>query len=335
VNGKLLHEIPFKEGVPVLDKFVLPGNTATIVLTGDHDTDIRHATEAWRNLNPGQKLPEKATFHHDLLNATEETAIINGKKTKVIVGKMQLVPRDVNKAVFHQGSASVATKYYQGLGIDVAGVARLAKEEARLAGKSGTIAARGLKKIKPGRIAKGLTPLVGRSVIRLIPLATTGLAVLEFAENAEAHGIGGAIARATPVLGDLISAHDLGSDLAKQIRDETDAAAAQFLSQLNKPSRDAWEEADRQTIDAFNELAPQIRVTNPPRSDGGGSLVDPRDVADALHEYHHAMQHSNYKWNSGMRNNFNSEAKQHKQRLRERLERASQKNAPTPPGRLG
>lgn len=154
VNGKLVHEIEFIKGVPVLDKFALPGNAATIILTGDHPTDIRHAEEAWRNLNPGKKLPDNATFHHDLLHATEHTVTIDGKKTKVLVGKMQLIPADVNKAVFHQDSASVAAKYYQGLGVDVAAVARLAKEEARLAGKSRTIVSRALGKIKPGTIAR-------------------------------------------------------------------------------------------------------------------------------------------------------------------------------------
>ncbi len=113
VNGKLVHEIHFTKGVPVLDKFALPGNTATIILTGDHTTDLRHAEDAWRNLNPGKDLPANATFHHDLLHATEQTVTIDGKKTKVLVGKMQLVPKAVNDAVFHQGSASVAKKYYQ------------------------------------------------------------------------------------------------------------------------------------------------------------------------------------------------------------------------------
>ena len=239
VNGKLVHDIQFTNKVPILDKFALPGNTATIILTGDHTTDIRHAEEAWRNLNPGKELPTNATFHHDLLHATEQTVTIDGKKTKVLVGKMQLVPKDINRAVFHEGSASVAKKYYQGLGVDVGSVARLAKEEARLAGKSRTVVARAVGKIKPGQIAKGIAPLVGRSIARAIPIVGSGLAILEFADNVEAHGIGGAVARATPVLGDLIAAHDLGSELAKQIRDDADAAAGEAQRQLNEPSRRA------------------------------------------------------------------------------------------------
>ena len=74
------------------------------------------AKEAWKKLNPGKALPEEAIFHHDLLHATEHIETINGKKTKVIVGKMHLVPSDIHEVIFHQGSASVAKKYYEGLG---------------------------------------------------------------------------------------------------------------------------------------------------------------------------------------------------------------------------
>jgi hypothetical protein len=320
VNGKLVHEIQFTKGVPVLDKFALPGNTATIILTGDHTTDLRHAEDAWRNLNPGKKLPANATFHHDLLHATEQTVTIDGKKTKVLVGKMQLVPKDINKAVFHEGSASVAKKYYQGLGVDVGSVARLAKEEARLAGRSRTVVSRALGKIKPGKIAKGLAPLVGRSIVRAIPIVSSGLAILEFADNVEAHGVGGAVVRATPLLGDLVTAHDLGSELAKQIRDDADAAAGAAQRQLNEPSRRAWEQADKQTIAAYNELAPQIKVTNPAQSADGSGLVDPQEIATALHEYREAMQNAYFKRNVHRKGfDFDAAAAHNKRQLRERL----------------
>jgi hypothetical protein len=332
-NGEIVREIEFTKGVPVLDKYALPGNTATIILTGDHKTDLYHAEQAWRKLNPGKNLPPNSTFHHDLLHATEQTVTINGKKTKVLVGKMQLVPKDVNKAVFHEGTASVAKKYYRALGADISAVARLAKEDARLAGNSLTIVSRALPKIKPGKIAKGIAPLVGRSIVRAIPIIGSGLAIFEFADNAEAHGIGGAVARATPVLGELISAHDLGSDLAKQIRDEADAAARHGLSELNKPSREAWEQADAQTIAAFQELAPQIQVTNVPESEDGGRLVDADEIAAALRAYREDMQGANLSRNSRIKGfDYNAAAAYHKQQLRKRLERASQKNRPAQRG---
>jgi hypothetical protein len=333
VDGKLIHEIQFTQGLPILDTYALPGKTATIILTGDHKTDIRHAEQAWRKLNPGKVLPKDATFHHDLLHATQYTVTVDGKKTKVLVGKMQLVPKEINKAVFHEGSASVAKKFYDGLGIDLDSVSRLAKKEAFLAGGPGTIVARALPKIKGGKVAKVLAPLVGRGIVRAIPIIGSGLAIVEFSENVEAHGIGGAFARATPVLGDLISATDLGSELAKEIRDQADASAGKTLRELNEPSRKAWEQADMQTIATYHELASQIEVTNTPQSDGGQGLVDPNEIAGALHEYRQAMQNANFRRNSGLRGfDFEAAAVHNKQQLRRRLERASQKRGPVPRG---
>lgn len=324
-GGRLVGEIEFTNGAPILDRFALPGETATIILTGDHKTDIINAEKAWRQLNPGMDLPGNSTFHHDLLHATEETIDVDGQKVKVLVGKMQLVPSSINKAVFHEGTASVAKKYYQGMGIDAKSIAEIARNESSIASQS-KVVSRASRKIKPGKIAKGLAPFVGRTVLRTIPIVSSGLAILEFAENAEAHGVGGAIVRATPVLGDLIGAHDLGSELAKEIRDEADAAESAAQISGNEPSRKAWEEADAQTIAAFNELAPQIKVTNAPNSGDGKGLVDPDEITTALFLYRDAMQSANLKRNTGKSKvAFEAEAAQNKEQLRRRLERASQR----------
>ena len=61
-NGKLVHKIEFTKGVPVLDKYALPGNTATIILTGDHTTDLDNAEIAWRELNPGERPSGECNF---------------------------------------------------------------------------------------------------------------------------------------------------------------------------------------------------------------------------------------------------------------------------------
>ena len=263
VNGKLVSEIEFTKGVPILDGLTLPGKSPTIILTGDHNTDIDNAKAAWRRLNPGKKLPSDATFHHDLLHVTEHTVEINGKKTKVLIGKMHLIPTEANKAVFHQGSASVAKKYYHSLAADAEMVKSLAKKEASLAGRAGTEVAMASRKIKPGKIAKGLLPFVGRNVARAIPLVGTGLAVLEFADNVKAHGVGGAVARATPVLGDLIAAHDVGSALADDVKKNASDEVERTIARINAPVEEAQRLANEQTVKAYNELAPQIRVTNP------------------------------------------------------------------------
>lgn len=323
VNGKLIHDIEFKKGVPVLDKFTLPGNTATIILTGDHGVDQRRAEAAWRKLNPGMKLPDSATFHHDLLNVAEEVVTIEGKKTKVLVGKMRLVPTKVHETVFHQGSASVARRFYEGIGLDWKSVKTFVDEGSDAASNA---VARGAKNIKPGKIAKGIKALVGRSIARAIPFVGTGLVLLEFTANVEAHGLGGAMLRATPVLGDLIAVHDLASDLAKQIEDEANAAASEYTRELNESVRKAWEEADEQMLAAFQELAPQIDVTNK-REGGYRPLVDPAEIAAVLESFRNQMFQANYaRLSKGF--DFDAAAKRNFRQLRRRLERASQKNAP-------
>lgn len=326
VDGKLVHEIEFRKGVPVLDKFAQRGKTVSIVLTGDSKTDIRNAKAAWLKLNPGKTLPRDSIFHHDLLHVVEETVTIDGKKTKVLVGKMHLVPESVNKLVFHEGSASVARKFYGGLDINVGSVKRLAKKEASLAGKANGFVARAARKIAPGKIAKGVLPFLGRNVVRAIPIVGTGLAILDFAENAEAHGVGGAAVRAVPVLGDLISAHDLGSDLAKQIRDDAEAESDAHYRALNAPVAEAWDKASQQTIETFHELAPQIQVTN---VYGPNGRVDPHEVADALKDYRQQMQRADLlRVEFGDVFDFDAAASRARQELKQRLTKACQKDAP-------
>ena len=132
------------------------------------------------------------------------------------------------------------------------------------------------------------------------------------------------------MLGDLISAHDLGSELAKQIRDDADAASDTNLKAVNAPANEAWDKASQQTIEAFNELAPQIQVTNPYHPDG---RVDPTDVVHALTVYRGAMQTANLLKSHGHKDfDFAAATARAKQELKERLTRACQK---TPPQKRG
>jgi hypothetical protein len=267
------------------------------------------------------------------LHATEQTITLDGKKSHILVGKMHLVPTKVNQAVFHEGSASVAKKYYHGLGTDIDAVKSLAKREASLAGKSRTVVARAAGKIKAGKIAKGVLPFVGRNVVRAIPLVGTGLAILEFADNVEAHGISGAVARSTPVLGDLISAHDLGNQLAKGIADEAKANSDAVLGRINEPVEAALQKANDQTIKAFRELAPQIHVTN--QRYVGESLVDPHEVADALRAYRDEMGTWNRLNAAGSEHiDYDEAAAKSKEALKKRLIEASQPQQPKKPGSM-
>jgi hypothetical protein len=251
--------------------------------------------------------------------------LINGKKTKVLVGELPLVDKGPHK-FFHEGSAAAARNMYGGLKTNVDAVQKIATKEAGLAGKKGTIVTRASKKIVTGKIAKSLRGFIGRNVLRVIPLATTGLAILEFSDNVEAHGVVGALARATPALGDVISAHDLGSELAKEIRDDANAASDEHLRALNAPVDEAWDKASQQTIEAFNELVPTIKVTNSYSPEG---LVDPHEVADALNTYRQAMQAANsLKANDTKDFDFSAAAAQAKQQLKDSLTKACQKRAP-------
>jgi hypothetical protein len=327
VGSELVYEIEYQNNLPVLERHAVAGKSVSVILTGDSKKDIANAKTAWQKLNPAESLPGKTTFHHDLLHVVEETVEINGRKTKVLVGKMHLIPTSIHQLVFHEGSASVAYKFYKGLGTNVDAVKRLASQEAAVAHETKGLVASAAKKIVPGKIAKGILPFIGRNVIRAIPLISSGLAILEFAENAEAHGIGGAAARAVPVLGDLISAHDLGSDLAKQITDEAIAAMVASYKKNNAEVADAWEKANQQTLDAFNELAPQIEVTN----DGydNGELVDADEIAAALKLYRGRMQENNLLRTARAPGfNFDAASAEAKRNLRQRLIEASQKRAP-------
>lgn len=325
VDGKLVHEIPFKDNLPVLDDLTLPGKTPVIILTGDPKIDRKNAEDAWRKLNPGKDLPS-GTFHHDLLHATVETKIVDGKKTSVVVGKMRLVPTEVHESIYHEGTASAARKLYDGLGIDRKQIAEVARKEALIAGDEKAFVTKAAKKIIPNSITKKLTGFIGRNVLRAIPIISTGLAVLEFSDNVEAHGVGGAVARATPVLGDLMSAHDLGSDLAREIMDDATSAGNEHLKEINKPASDAWKKASEQTADAFKDLAPHIQVTN---TYGENGLVNPHEVSDALRKYRDKMYTANYLQNHNVAgHNHAVKAAEAKKELKADLERASQKQNP-------
>lgn len=329
-NGKLVRDIKFIDGIPNLEEFTLPGKTASIILTGDRVTDAKNAEIAWKKLNPGRTLPENTTFHHDLLNATTTVVEIDGKKTKVLVGKMPLVPRSINRAVFHEGTASIANKLYQGLGSDqLAGIRKLAREEAALVAAGSKVVASAVKRIKSGTVDKVIRPFTGRNIVRAIPIGIgTGLAVVEFAENVEAHGIGGAVIRATPLLGDLVSAYDLGSDLAKQITDEANASLDTHTAELNSRVSEAWHKASQQTIDVYAELGSQIEVT---RSVGSNGRVDPTEIVEALNLFRARMQQANLlKAEQTPNFDFDKAAADAKQDLKDRLTRAAQPGPPAP-----
>ena len=120
------------------------------------------------------------------------------------------------------------------------------------------------------------------------------------------------------------------SPLAKQIADEANAALDATYNEVNTPVAEASQKASEQTIRAFQELAPQIQVTN---KYGGNGLVNPTEVVEALKAYRQQMQSLNYLTDAKSKDfDFDASAAWAKQELKERLIKASQKDAPPPTG---
>lgn len=299
----------------------MPGESPAIILTGDYDVDRANAEGVWKRLNKKDVIPDGATFHHDVLHVTETVVEIDGKPTKVLVGRMHLIPEEVYKAVSHQGSLSVGRRYYKDLGVDI----KALKDVARAEAKAGKLAARAAKKIVPGEIPKGLQKHLGRPKrFKIIPILGTTIKIVSFVDDLQADGLGKATLGATPVLGDLMAAYDLGSEIADEIRNRAEAKHNEFRTRADAAVDKSWEDATKQTIAAYDELAPYIEVTNDPGENGP---VDPEKVAEALAIYRSRMQGANLLKAERAKNfNFEATAGQVKRDLKDRLIKASQKD---------
>ncbi|MSR59517.1 MAG: hypothetical protein EXS05_18055 [Planctomycetaceae bacterium] len=218
--------------------------------------------------------------------------------------------------------SSIARRFYESVGTKIADVIAFAKTS-----RIGAIIARAKTKIVPGKIAKSLRPFLGRVVVRVIPILGTGLAILEFSQNVEAHGIGGAVVRATPLLGDVVSVYDMASDLAKQITDEANAAADAHTAELLASVTEAAQKATEHTAETFQELASQIDVTNTYGS------VDTDEITKAVLEYRDRMQEVYLlKIENRPDFDFDASAAYAKRIFKDRLKRAAQKDAPPTDG---
>lgn len=317
--------IEFKGGFPVLDKFKSSGEAPTIVVTGNPAIDQANARKMWQQVNPGAKIPENVIFHHDALHVTETLAKTDGKQMRVVVGKMFPIPPEIHAAVHHEGSAAIVRKFYKSIGADMADVTKFAGNQAEKA--SFVLDAK--KAIVGGQLPDTLKPHAGRRrIAKAIPIIGTGLKILTFAQDVQADGLPMAIASATPVLGDLIAAHQVGSEIAQWIVDTAKAKSITKQQEMDLQVFKARQKADEQTIAAFQELAPQIDVTNIPSE--GRDLVDSGEVAEALAAYRAWMQIANLHKEVETKNfDYEKVAAEAKRRLKERLIHASQKNGPT------
>jgi HNH/ENDO VII superfamily nuclease len=246
-NGIKIDRVPYRDGMPVFDKW--SKGEVTIAITGQNRFDRVQAIRAWY-ANGGGKLPDGYVFHHDGLT----TQSIKYKGKDIFVGQMQLVPEDLNGKIPHIGSSSVARRV-------ASKDKKLARTLANELNESGLKGKGPLKKI--AKRFKSLLAKGAKKLGRIIPLIGGALVILDFTENVEAHGLGGALVRGTPLLGDIVTAYDVGSDFADEIKADADRKAQGELERINATSHQASRAAAAITAKAFENIAKRVRVTNP------------------------------------------------------------------------
>jgi hypothetical protein len=246
-DGTKIERVIYRDGMPIFDEW--SKGEVTIAIVGDTKFDRPQAIRAW-HANGGGKLPSGFVFHHDGL-VTEN---IKYKGQTVTVGRMQLIPEDLNFKVPHIGSASTARR-----------VATATKDSTkRLANELNEMSLRGKGPLlKSAKRFKSLIAKQAKRIGRIIPLVGGVLVILDFKENAEAHGIGGAIIRGTPLLGDIVSLYDVASDLAYQIKSDAEREEESHRERVNRTVNQARQAAAEVTLQTFEELAGRLRITNP------------------------------------------------------------------------
>jgi hypothetical protein len=246
-DGTKITEVRYRDGMPVFDKW--SKGEVKIAITGNHKFDRAQAIRAW-HAHGGGALTEDFVFHHDGLM----TETIKYKGKNVLVGRMQLVPADLNRRLPHIGAASMARRIFDS-NIELA--KHLANEVNQLALKDKGPLMKVGKRFK-SVLAKGI-----KKAGRLVPIVGGVLVILDFAENVEVHGIGGALLRSTPLLGDIVTIYDVGRDLAQSIKNEAAESVKENLSEVNENARNAHVAAAAMTVRAFEKLSKQLRVSNP------------------------------------------------------------------------
>jgi hypothetical protein len=262
-DGTMIKEVVYRDGMPVFDKW--SKGEVTIAITGQNKFDRAQALRDWQ-AKGGGKIPPECVFHHDGLI----TDTIKYKGNDVFVGRMQLIPEELNNEFPHIGSASKARRFG---GADKQLARRLADEVNELAAKGkGPL-------LKFAKRFRSLLPKVAKKVGRIIPLVGGVLLIFDFAENVEAHGIGGAVIRATPLLGDLVTMYDMAHDFGDDVKTAAEENARATQDAMNAKVKSAHEVAAAITVQVFRDLAAKIRVTN--------EYFDAQALREPIEEFYH------------------------------------------------
>jgi hypothetical protein len=86
---------------------------------------------------------------------------------------------------------------------------------------------------------------------------------MDFKANAAEHGLGGAAARAVPLLGDVLTIYDLGGELANKIETEALDEEASNLQAINGGSNWANARASMALSNALNRVLWVVSVPTP------------------------------------------------------------------------
>ncbi len=242
-TGEVVEKVPYRDGMPVFDKWQLKDGDVVIAITGERAFDRSEAEKMWVSKHKGTELAEEFVFHHD----GQVTELVTHDGKKVFVGRMQAIPEALNAKLPHIGSASVAKRYT----LD----SKLAAEVNKLAREG-----KGPLKAVEKRFRKLIAKQTKRAS-RLLPIIGGAVAVIDFADNVEAHGVGGAVLRTVPLLGDIVTAYDVGSEIAESIEEQSKEALKEAYNDANEPVRQAHRAARQDTVDAFNKIAATLKVT--------------------------------------------------------------------------
>lgn len=265
-NGPTVKQIPFKNGMPDFTQW--SKFNSEIVFTGDSVADKAAAIAKWNEANPLKPLPADYVWHHDP-HSLQKFKLADG--TIVVKGNLQLVPEPLNR-IGHVGGNAVARGIRDAQGIAADEYTKLAK-----AANEGTEA---LTRVKGG-LAKALST-VGKIGKAGLPVVGGILFVFNFEQDVKAHGMAGAVARATPLLGDVMTAYDLGSALADEIV-STALAAEAAEDQVRNGATDFARLAARAAMsNAMNRMLTTVRVPNP-------SILDQNAIRDAFQAFYDSV----------------------------------------------
>jgi hypothetical protein len=262
-DGTKVGAVPFRDGLPVFDEW--SKGHVTIAMTGDPVFDKAQAIKVW-TATEGDLLEEYA-FHHD----GRFTRVLTEEGKTVFVGRMHVVPKVLNEEVPHIGSASSA---------------RVLKVGRKLAAKLNTLAMEGKGPVV--KAAKGFTKVatkLAKKAGKVIPFVGTVLAIIDFGENVEAHGVRGAIVRALPVIGSVVTAYDIGSEASDHIRGNAAASRDESYRAVNDPVDKAHREAAEDTANALEEINQRLKDVKPgPQPD---ELVEA--IKEPVNEFYETM----------------------------------------------